>query len=285
MPAFIFLGWAVGLILAVALVALPLLAACLLLVASYVAAYSIATASIGPLLPALTGQPQLRFPLTTPCGQPTPAGVAVIVPATGGELFARGLMFGLTAVVNALLLKPVPLVGPLLAAWSFTVISLGTVSGVARNRRYQGFLGWSSWLLPLSYLATGVGLLLFVLNVPFAFALRGRRAFALDWTTGVIETTGGLPARFYPGGFSLGNFTFIAPPPLPGAFTAPSLSSHETGHSLNTAAFGGVVLWLNAIDENLAPRRMNLAYGELLAEGHANALGPDRNDYSLRLWF
>ena len=315
MPAFIFLGWIVGVLVGVVVVLLPLIAlglavpaflapfsavlativallapwvavaiAVVLLVASFVAAYLIATASIAPLLPGLTGVPTLAFPLPSPIA--TPAGVAVTVPATAGEFFARGVLIGLSAAVNSLVLSLVPLIGPVLTAWTFTVISLGAIIFVARNAVYQGFLGWSAWLLPLSYIATGVGLLLFVVNIPFAFVAFGLGAFRIDWTTGVIETAGGLSGvTGFSGGFSLGNFNFLTALPTPGDFVVPSLSSHETGHTLNTAAFGGIVLWINAIDENITPRRMNLAYGELTAEGHANNLGPARNGYSLRLWF
>lgn len=319
MPAFIFLGWIVGLLLGAIVVLLPFLAlglavpaflspfstvlasavallapwvavaiAVVLLVISYVAAYLIATASIAPLLPGLTGVPTLAFPLAGNIA--TPAAVAVIVPATAGEFFARGMMVGLNALINAVLLSLVPVTGPFLAGWAFTVISLGAIIFVARNGAYQGFLGWSAWLFPVSHIATGVGLLLFGVNILFAFAMFGLGAFRIDWTTGVIETAGGLPTLLIPitgftGGFSLGNFTFLTALPTPGDFLVPSLSSHETGHTLNTAAFGGIVLWINAVDENLTPRRVNLAYGELTAEGHANNLGPARNDYSLRLWF
>lgn len=315
MPVFIFLGWIVGIVVGVVAVLLPLIAlgfavpaflatfsaalapivallapwvavaiAVLLLIASFIAAYLIATASIAPLLPGLTGVPTLAFPLPMPIA--TPGGVAVIVPATAGEFFARGVLIGLSAAVNSLVLSLVPLIGPVLTTWAFTVISLGAIIFVARNRVYQGFLGWSGWLLPLSYVATGVGFLLFVVNIPFAFVAFGLGAFRIDWTTGVIETAGGLSGvTGFSGGFSLGNFTFLTALPTPGDFVVPSLSSHETGHTLNTAAFGGIVLWINAIDENIAPKRLNLAYGELTAEGHANNLGPARNDYSLRLWF
>lgn len=319
MPAFIFLGWIIGLLLGLIIVLLPILAlgltlpaflspisavlaaivatiatsvaitlAIVLLVVSYVTAYLIATASIAPSLPVLTGVPGLAFPL--PGKLATPAGVAVTVPATAGEFFARGMMIGLTAIINALILNLVPLSGPLLAGWAFIVISLGAIIFVARNIVYQGFLGWSAWLFPLSYIATGVGFLLFSVNILFAFVMFGLAALRIDWTTGVIETAGGLPTLLIPitgftGGFSLGNFTFLTALPTPGDFLLPSLSSHETGHTLNTAAFGGIVLWINAIDENITPRRMNLAYGELTAEGHSNNLGPALSDYSLRLWF
>jgi hypothetical protein len=265
--------------------------ATLFLVASFLIVYLIATASIAPLLPAATGLPTITFPLAGKLA--TPAGVPVTIPATAGEFFARGVLIGLSAAINTVFLSLVPGAGVVLAPWAFTVISLAAVIFVARNRIFQGFLGWSGWLFPLSYLATGVGLLLFVVDIPFAFSTFGLGAFAIDWTTGVIETRGGLTGiTGFNGGFSLGNFTFLVGSaatgagPAPTRFVTPTVSSHETGHSLNTAAAGGVVLWINAIDENIFPRRINLAYGELTAEGHArNMPGTPRPDFSLRLWF
>ncbi|MGQ0767319.1 MAG: hypothetical protein ACT4OZ_16850, partial [Gemmatimonadota bacterium] len=88
--------------------------------------------------------------------------------------------------------------------------------------------------------------------------------------------------------FSLGNFSFVTSPALRGSFRAPSLSSHEAGHTLNTAAMGGVVLWINAIDENVPPfARGSAAYGELLAESRPVALALDserRSDLFVRMW-
>jgi hypothetical protein len=323
MPVFIFLGWIIGLVVGTVAVAVAFLAlgfpvpaflgalsgvlgpfiallppwvavalAMFFLVASTLIAYFAATASIAPLLPAATSLATITFP--PPSGRfDTPGVVPVTIAATSGEFFGRGVLIGLSAATNTIVLSLVPLVGPVLAAWAFTVISLTTNIFVARTRFHQGFLGWSGWLFPLSHLATGVGLLLFIVNIPSAFTAFGLAAFAIDWTTGVIETRGGIAGiTGFNGGFSLGNFNFLvgtaaAPAAItPGRFTSPSVSSHETGHTLNTAAMGGIVLWINAIDENIAPGRMNLAYGELTAEGHArNMPGAPRTDYSLRLWF
>jgi hypothetical protein len=250
----------------------------------YLLGYTVATLSLSGALPVVT------FPLAA--NVPTPGGVPVALPAIPGELFARGLMIGLTAALNAAALSLIPRFGPFLGAWAFTVVSLAAIIFVARNRVFQGFLGWSAWLLPMSYFATAIGLVLFLVNAPFAFAARGIGAFALDFTTGVIETAGGTPIGLtgFPGGFSLGNFTFITPAGIaigvvPASFLSSSVSSHETGHSLNTAAMGGIVLWINAIDENIAPKRMNLAYGELTAEGHAQVVPPPlRASFFVRLW-
>jgi hypothetical protein len=130
-------------------------------------------------------------------------------------------------------------------------------------------------------------LLLFFVNIPFAILSFGSRAFNFDWTTGVVHTAGGLAiiaTSPTTGGFCVGNFTFVRAVPVAGAFTAPSVDSHETGHSLNTALFGGVVLWINAIDQNILPPRRNLAYGELTAEGHAQLFGATRNRFFHNLW-
>src|SRR5687768_11911030 len=267
MPIFIFIGWLVGVMLGAVLgifmllglglgvpaflsslagLAPPLGPTALVLlglviaVLAYLAGYAIATGAIAPLLPGLTGGPVV-FPATA--SFPTPTAAPVTVPATNGEMFGRGLMIGLSAALNFLALAWIPLAGLILGTWAFLLISLGAILFIARSRFYQGFLGWSAWLFPVSYLATAVGLLLFIVNIPFAFAAFGTGAFRIDFTTGVIETAGGLSGiTGFTGGFSLGNFTFLTALPAAGSFTVPSLSSHETGHSLNTALMGGVVL-------------------------------------------
>jgi hypothetical protein len=304
----IFLGWLIGLGLgaglAVAvLVALslplppillplgpilggiPLLVLVLLVVLIYLAGYALATLSLTPVLPALT------FPLSAPV---LPAGgVSVAIAPPPGERFGRGMSVGMTAGLNSVFLLLVPIHGFLLSTWALVIVSLGIVTPLARSGIYQGFLGWTGWLLPVSYLATLVGLVLFLINAPVALAGAGLGAFRLDFTTGVVESSGGLlgiPALVGPftGGFSLGNFNFLTSTGLQDSFVGRGLSSHETGHTLNTAAFGGVVLWINAIDENILPSRMNLAYGELVAESHAQGLPPiagtSRTDFFVRVW-
>ena len=263
--------------------AIPPLLAIIVLIAFYILAYAIATLGIRPVLPAFT--PPLLVAIATP------AGVSVRAGAAPAELFARGLLIGATAILNAMgaiLLPGSP--GVFLSAWCFIVISLAIIPPIAINPFYHGFLGWSAWLFPVSWVATAIGLLLFIVNFPFAFAAAGITAFRIDFSTGVIETNGGItagPAGFS-GGFSLGNFNFITTGLPQDNFLLRNLSSHETGHSLNTAAMGGIVLWINAIDENVAPfRKLNMAYGELTAESHAQGLPPDvvaRVDFFVGSW-
>jgi hypothetical protein len=305
LPSVIFVGWLIGLlfgtVLALAtLVALsvpipvflgplssligssPLLVTLGLIMLVYLAAYTLATLSLAPLLPAVT------LPLAGSVISTAP----VRLPPAPGERFARGFCLGLTASMNSVFLSRVLGAGALLGAWALVIGSLAMITRVALSRVYQGFLAWTAWLLPVSYPATAVGLLLFVLNAPFALAAGGFAAFRIDWTTGVIESAGGLvglpifAGRFL--GFSLGNFNFLFTPGHQDSFVESGLSSHETGHTLNTAAFGGVVLWINAIDENILPRRANLAYGELAAESHAQGLPPiagaPHNYFFITLW-
>lgn len=253
----------------------------------YLAAYAIASAAIAPSLPTTA------FPLATPVATATP----VTIPASPGEFFARGLMAGFNAGANALLILLLvpfdPLWAAIVATYAFVLISMVIVLPLATSRIYQGFLGWSAWLFPISYVATFIGFLLWLFNTlttPLGGSAPGLTfGMALDFTTGVVESSNGFISRLstFAGGFSLGNFTFLMRIPVPAAFTTASVSSHETGHSLNTAAFGGVVLWINAVDENIAPfAKQNLGYGELMAEGHSVAMpGAASNDFSLMLWY
>lgn len=171
-------------------------------------------------------------------------------------------------VVVAILagLGPLGLVGALFALINF----LALIPVVSRSAVFQGILGWSSWLMPMSWLATFMGFLLFVGSVITAPFFPGV-TFRLDVRTGTIETDGGLTGiSGFPGGFNLGNFTFVLPVGSSTGFVCPGLSVHETGHTLNVAAFGSLWHLLgNAIEENVLPmRRGRLAYGELLTESH-----------------
>lgn len=313
MPILIFLGWilgiALGFVLSIAVAAsigatipavlqaiaspftflgslLPsfvtVLIASLLLIIVYVFAYRMATLAIAPSVFSLSLTSAASLPLSSPVS----ASSAITIPAANGEFFARGLSIGLTAAVNLVTWSIISAQGIWVGLYGFLAVSLCIIIPVARNRVYQGFLGWAGWILPLSYLATFVGLLLFVANVLYSLFSGVAIGLRVDWTTGVVESAGGLSAiTGFSGGFSLGCFTFVTSL-TPGSFTASTISSHETGHSLNTFAMGGIVLWINAVDENVFPVRMNLAYGELLAEGHSRAMpGTPSNDFAYRLWF
>ena len=172
-----------------------------------------------------------------------------------------------------------PAWGALLGGALGAIGLMSAVPPIARRRRFQALLGWASWLMPMSWLATGAGLVLFaavLIASPWLRTVRVR----LDPSTGAIETSG-LPRIGFRGGFNLGNFTFLlGTPPTP--FTAAGISSHETGHTLNVAAFGSVWHLIgNGVEQNLWPfRRGAHAYGELLAESRR----PDSAQPTLPHW-
>jgi hypothetical protein len=217
-----------------------------------------------------------------------PAAAAAALPTDPLESFAGGFLTGLSAGVNFGLWALVPFgmpIGIVLGIICFLVV----FPPVSRSLGFQAVLGWSSWIMLYSWLATGIGLLLFLINLPFALSTLGPGALRLDVMTGTIETTGGIVGitGFVGGGFNLGNFSFLSPGPGVGLgiqtpFGATGLSAHETGHTLSVPGFGGIFHWINAVDENVPPlRRLRAAYGELIAESHFPAPLPRRH---VRIW-
>lgn len=246
----------------------------------YVFAYALATIGLLPVIGVV-----LAVAPTTPAPPPPVAPL----PNSLLENIMRGVMMGMTAGLNlgiSLLIFPPP-VGIVIGVSLAMVNLFAVLPFISGTIGYQRLLGFSSWIMPMSYLATGVGILLFVVNLPSAIAAAAAAGapfpIRFDPLTATIETSGGsvIGITGFFGGFNLGNFTFLTAPrtafngvgPIPGGGGAVGLigglSSHETGHTLNAAAFGGVFLWINAVDENLAPfTRNTLAYGELTAESH-----------------
>jgi hypothetical protein len=217
-----------------------------------------------------------------------PPATAAALPTDPLESFMGGFLTGLTAGVNFGIWALVPVFGFWLGVALGLMCFLVVFPPVSRNPGLQTVLGWSSWIMPYSWLATALGVLLFVINLPFALAAFGPGAVRLDVSTGTIETTGGLVGiTGFVGGFDLGNFSFLSPGPggtlaIQTPFGTPGLSAHETGHTLSAAGFGGMFHWINAVDENVPPlRRLRAAYGELIAESHFPRPLPRRH---VRVW-
>ncbi|OAI49897.1 hypothetical protein AYO43_00550 [Nitrospira sp. SCGC AG-212-E16] len=215
--------------------------------------------------------------------------VAGVIPTNPIESFSRGFIIGLTTAANLLVvsvLTGMPFLTFVVLIFGF----LATIPPVAANRViYQPLLGLLSWGLPMTWLVMPLGVMLFILNLPLAFAQSGFAALRFDFFTFTFETSGGALVNFLFGlsplpsasGFNLGNFTFLslAPGSAPStvqspSFSVPGLSAHETGHTLTVAAFGGFFGWINAVDENIAPlARGTSAYGEIIPESHFSPRG------------
>ncbi|MGP1373759.1 MAG: SpvB/TcaC N-terminal domain-containing protein [Almyronema sp.] len=179
--------------------------------------------------------------------------------------FMRGFMIGFNAGMNATLLTfmGAGVLGVVIGVINF----LAAFDTIANSEVYQGILGWSSWLMPMSWLATGIGLIFFVLNgLAALFTLNQVEAvriesLSIDWGTGTIVTEGGflfLPG--FNGGYNLGNFAYVTP--------GSTVVDHETGHTLNVAAFGSIFHFIGAIDENVVQTNPADAYAERLAESN-----------------
>ena len=131
---------------------------------------------------------------------------------TGLGEFFRGLMIGLNAGFNAMLGAMV--FGPVIGAALGVINFLAAFDTIAGSKVYQGILGYSSWLMPMSWLATGVGLAAFVITTIVASGVFNVKydKVSINWETGSIVTTGGFihPAGIATG-FNLGNFIFLKP--------------------------------------------------------------------------
>jgi RHS repeat-associated protein len=196
--------------------------------------------------------------------------------SAGGE-FLRGFMIGFNAGMNAVLASAIfgPVVGVALGVINF----LATFDGVARNSFYQGVLAWSSWLMPMSWGVTALGLVFYVLNLIIAGVTFQQWSAAkidklgVDWKTGSLYMSGGLIRN--PTAFNMGNFVFLNPNYADNSTPDRNFDAvlrHETGHTLNTAAFGSEFGLDDLFGENVFGGGAN-DYGERLAESHADRAG------------
>jgi RHS repeat-associated protein len=208
-------------------------------------------------------------------------------PASGFGQFMRGFMIGFNAGMNGVLASAIfGAPGVALGVIDF----LATFDGIAKNSTYQGILGWSSWLMPMSWGATGLGVAAYVVNLVIA-GVTGNQwnaakidKLAIDWKTGSIVMVGGLIRG--PTAFDLGNFVFMNPHYVDGSRpdrTYDAVLRHETGHTLEVAAFGTAFLVADFIGENVVGAGTN-DYGEKIAESHANRSGPSGTYPTIPMW-
>ena len=195
-----------------------------------------------------------------------------------GEFF-RGFMIGFNAGLNAVI--GTALFGPVIGVSLGVINFLAAFDNVAGNKVYQGILGWSSWLMPMSWAVTTVGLAIFTFNAVAAiwrgaFFAANIDSIQLDWGTGTIVMHGGLiqASTWNPNGigFNMGNFAFLDT----GSRGDPAYA-HETGHTLGIAAFGSIAFGVISGTEDAVTKE---SYSEALAESHdPNPLHPQPGDW------
>ncbi len=218
-----------------------------------------------------------------------------------GEFF-RGFLIGFNAGMNATLLTMMGPVGAFLGGLLGTMIFLGAFDSIASNEIYQGIMGWSNWLMPMSWLVTGVGLIMWVLNglghlifwsIPSLwgggiqfFRIDGMR---MDWSTGMLATRGGWVSNLntIDTAYNMGNWAFVdsqsferdaAGNVILDAAGNPVEAwhlDHEAGHNLNLAAFGSIFHFVGFIHE-MGTGAGSTAWSEVLADsndGHPGMWG------------
>jgi hypothetical protein len=189
---------------------------------------------------------------------------------TFGE-FMRGWLVGMNAALNAVIWFGIigGVVGGIVGAVAGIVVLLVVFAPISQSEIYQGVIGWVNWLLPMSWLIVGLGILFSLVSALLWGVTIGRvpylkiEKFDVDWTTGTFFIRGGLIANlnYLDTAFNMGNFSFVD-------YKATSMHmDHEAGHTLNLGAFGFVFHLVGAIDENATPRKSN-ALSERIAESN-----------------
>jgi hypothetical protein len=189
---------------------------------------------------------------------------------TGGLMraFLAGLNAGLNTVLAGIIF------GPIAGTVTGVVNVLAAFDFFSRSRLYHAVLGWSGWFMPMSWPATSAGFFCFFLNaIPAVFTVNRNEAVrvqrvVIDRGTATVLMEGGwtfLPG--FRGGFNLGNFAFLTP--------GSGVAAHETGHTLNVAAFGSIFHLIGAIDQNIIRSVPENAYAERCADSHV----PDASAY------
>jgi hypothetical protein len=81
---------------------------------------------------------------------------------------------------------------------AFAVIGmLALFPALSRSFGYQVVLGWTSWVIPMSYLITPLGILLFTANLIVMLITTGALPrLRFDFSTATVESTAGTIAVF-----------------------------------------------------------------------------------------
>jgi hypothetical protein len=216
------------------------------------------------------------------------AGAAGLVGAIVGviayrswEGLLRGALIGFTAGANGLLGGLI--FGPVIGAALGILTFLALIPPIAKSDVYQGILGYTSYLMPMSWPGHAIGLVMFTLNLLGYVFTAGQKddlklhGMRIDWKTGTVATLGGWVSKLAPGGlpgYTIGGFSWFDYDSSKGRTKiGDGLLDHEAGHMLNNAAFG----WFQVF--NVFGGGHDDKYFERLAESNApSSRGFPRSD-------
>ena len=88
---------------------------------------------------------------------------------------------------------------------------------ISQSEIYQGVIGWANWLMPMSWLIVGLGILFLIVSGLLHLVTIGRVPYLkiekgdVDWKTGTFFIKGGLIANLnhLDTAFNMGNFSFV----------------------------------------------------------------------------
>jgi RHS repeat-associated protein len=179
------------------------------------------------------------------------------------ESFTRGFLIGLNAGMNKILVDVMSILPTNLGTALGVINLLASVEPVAHSGLYQGVLGWSNWVMPMSWAMNGLGLTFFVIDMLFA-PFTGIKNIDVDWKTGTLFIGGGLIHGSKP--FNLGNFSFSK------TELDQARMEHEMGHHLSLGAFGSVFHVIGALDEGgRTDNSGQSAYPERIADSNVGS--------------
>jgi RHS repeat-associated protein len=200
---------------------------------------------------------------------------------TGIGEFFRGFMIGINAGMNGAFLAMMGPVGAFLGGFVGTLIFLSAFDTVAGNHIYQGILGWSNWLMPMSWLVTGLGLIMWILNglghlllweIPNLWGSGVEfcriTGFRMDWSTGMLATRGGwvANANTIDTAYNMGNFAYVD------NNSSGWHLDHEAGHNLSLAVFGSIFHFVGFIHE-MGTGAGSSAFAEVMADSNDGGPG------------
>lgn len=197
-----------------------------------------------------------------------------------GEFF-RGFMIGLNAALNATFLAMMGPVGAFIGGFVGTMIFLGSIDEVAALEGYQSIMGWSNWVMPMSWAVMALGAAMWILNglghlifwsIPSLwgggiqfFRITG---FKMDWSTGMLATKGGWIANLnsIDTAYNMGAFAYVD------AKSSGWHLDHEAGHNLNLAAFGSIFHFVGFVHE-MGTSAGGSAFSEVKADSNTGLPG------------
>ena len=180
----------------------------------------------------------------------------------------RGAMIGTNAALNYALLDLI-FGSTFFAGLLASLVFLSAWLVVSRSRWFHPLLGWVAWFLPMTWLVSIPGLLIFIVNLAFAPFGSIHPAFAglrvrlyLDLRSSTFTMYGGLirPIKGF-SGLNMGQFIFINP-------GWEHLLRHEIGHLFSLAALGFAFHYIGGIDEGFMQKHYWKAYAEYMAESY-----------------